>query len=210
MGSEAGQSESDECELTSVSAEVNPFFLKKSGCVSQGTCSQDNIIMWSNRSGGASPSTTQTSVQTDSNPGNISSFKPCASALRPASLVANPLLPALMAFSSPWGFKTVASPGGLMSAENFALKQKTPKPQGPSASLRFKLWNGLSLCFRLFCKTALFLTLLGCNGLLHQLNGLIHPFAVGTKQSQILLNAIGGQAKAFSEFFALLEQSSII
>ena len=91
MGSEAGQSESDECELTSVSAEVNPFFLKKSGCVSQGTCSQDNIIMWSNRSGGASPSTTQTSVQTDSNPGNISSFKPCASALRPASLVANPL-----------------------------------------------------------------------------------------------------------------------
>ena len=62
----------------------------------------------------------------------------------------------------------------------------------------------------LLSHTALLLSLLGCDGLLHKLNGLVHSFAVGTKQSQILLDAIGGQAKAFSEFFALLEQSSII
>ena len=89
MGSEAGQSESDECVLTSVSTEVNPFWLKKSGYVAQGTCSPDNVIMWSNRSGGASPSTTQTSVQAGSNRSHFSSFKPCASALRPASMLPN-------------------------------------------------------------------------------------------------------------------------
>ena len=39
----------------------SPFILKKSGCVSRGTCSLGNVKPWSNRSGGASPSATQNS-----------------------------------------------------------------------------------------------------------------------------------------------------
>ena len=61
--------------------------------------------------------------------------------------------------------------------------------------------RALSLLF----QTTFFLALLGSNRLLHQLNGLIHPFTVGAKQRQILLNAIDGQTKALSKFLALLD-----
>ena len=77
MGSEAGQSESDVCrDLTSALAGVNPLFLKKSGAVSRYICSFGNVQMWSNRSGAAALSATNTSFQVCSNRFPISLIQP--------------------------------------------------------------------------------------------------------------------------------------
>ena len=60
----------------------------------------------------------------------------------------------------------------------------------------------------LLFQTTLLLALLGSDGLFHKLNGLIHPFAVGAKQGQILLDAIGGQTEPLGKFLALFDAVS--
>ena len=77
MSSEAGQSESDVSrDLTSALAGVNPLFLKKSGAVSSYICSFGNVQTWSNRSGAAALSATNTSFQARSHRGHISLIQP--------------------------------------------------------------------------------------------------------------------------------------
>ena len=59
----------------------SPLFLKKSRCVSRGTCSSDNVCTWSNRSGGASPSATKHSLKPSRNSRDVGLLNPAV--LRP-------------------------------------------------------------------------------------------------------------------------------